>query len=199
MPPPQFADYGPSSSERLFYKSVFHIPAHWQTTDRERVARKSMKHPMVLGCSVQAIFSQEAVEGNAGWRIDNDVNETDLDRVWTGGQNGVENSRLQMRLMGGCSAEFLCDEAKFHDSDWEITVDMWATSITRDKIHLRTLIDVRKDGLDMWGGEWGGVVTKYFTPTEQEISLNTGGQSFHFTCIVQSTADSTRRDLKLLT
>jgi hypothetical protein len=168
MPPPQYADYGPRSSEFLLYKSVFHIPASWQTADRERVARKSMRHPMVLGCSVQAIFSQEAVQGNAGWRIDNDVKETELDRVWTGGESGAENSRLQMLLMGGCSAEFLCDEEKFHDSDWEITVDMWATSITRDKIHLRTLIDVRKDGLDMWGMNGAGWLPSISPPLNRK-------------------------------
>ena len=151
-----------------------------------------MKHPMVLGCSVQAIFSQEAVQGNAGWRIDNDVKETELDRVWTGGESGAENSRLQMRLMNGCSAEFLCDEAKFETSKWEITVDMWATEITGDKIHLRTLIEKRMDGVELWGDEDFGSVTKYFTPTSEETALNTGGQGFYFTCIVQS-------DLKLYT
>jgi len=177
--PPKFADYETSSSDFTTFKSVFHIPCYWETIERDYGARRSLKQQMILGCSVQAIFSQEA-----DWLTD----------VAT-----TENSRLQMHLMNGRSVEFLCDEAKFEDSDWEITVDMWATSITGDKIHLRTLIEERKDGLDMWGSELGGMVTTFFTPTEEETSLNNGGQGFYFTCIVQSTSDSARRDPKPLT
>jgi len=190
MPPPQFYDdeYTPGDCEFLFYKSVFHIP--YLRADEPIVARKSRKHAMILGCAVQAIFSQEAVQGNAGWRINNDVKETELERVWSGGHSGVENSRLQMRLMNGRSMQWMCDN--FETSKWEITVDMWATEITGDKIHLRTLIEKRMDGVELWGDEDFGSVTKYFTPTDEEISLNTGGQGFYFTCIVQS-------DLKLYT
>ena len=176
----RFADYGTSM------RTVFHIP-EVEFDEMSIFSQRSDKQNMILGASVQAVVSQEwptGVSANAIGRLNNDIRQPEWPRAWTGGPGGAETNRVDVR--------FPCIEwwSGIIKCNWVITVDMWATPITGDKIHLRTILDVRGAAENVWVTDDAGlVVSKYFTPTEEEIAQNTGSLygSFYFTCVVQST------------
>ena len=172
----RFADYGTSM------RTVFHIP-EVEFDEMSIFSQRSDKQNMILGASVQAVVSQEWPADNI-LRLNNDVRMPAWPRAWTGGPGGAETNRVDVR--------FPCIEwwSGIIKCNWVITVDMWATPITGDKIHLRTILDVRGAAENVWvTDDVGLVVSKYFTPTEEEIAQNTGGLygCFYFTCVVQST------------
>jgi hypothetical protein len=176
----KFEDYGTSM------RSVIHIP-EVEFHEMSIFSQRSDKQNMILGASVQAVVSQEwptGVSANAIGRLNNDIRLPEWPRAWTGGPGGAETNRVDVR--------FPCIEwwSGIIKCNWVITVDMWGTPITGDKIHLRTILDVRGAAENVWVTDDAGlVVSKYFTPTEEEIAQNTGSLygCFYFTCVVQST------------